>query len=293
MASDNTELDRNRRFFPRAENHESGHWKVSPGFSIHFKHISYISIPSFEKLGFATFISTRIGGVSKAPYRALNLAYHVGESSDSVTENRQRLCATLHIDMPSLVLCQQVHGDNVEVVDDSWAGRGAYGHADAIADTDAMVTGSNSIALGILTADCVPVVVVDPVKMAFGIAHAGWRGTLNMIASNTISAMSNAFGTEPSDCLAAFGPSIGPCCYEVGSEVFTQFQSAFGPSVCTREQHVDLKAALRSQLQKTGIKPGNILSEELCTACNTDLFYSYRAEKGNTGRMMTVVERIQ
>jgi YfiH family protein len=152
-----------------------------------------------------------------------------------------------------------------------------------------MITASRSIVLAVLTADCVPVLILDPIRKAIGIAHAGWRGMLRAIASGTILKMRDTFGTEPADCLVALGPSIGPCCYTVGADVSAQFQHAFGSAVCDAENRIDLREAARIQLAGVGVEEHNISSIGACTACNLALFYSYRAEGGRTGRMMSVI----
>jgi polyphenol oxidase len=189
----------------------------------------------------------------------------------------------------SLVLARQVHGDNIEIAESKDAGRGAYSIEDAIPDTDAMITTSKSISIGILTADCVPVMIFDPVKSAIGIAHAGWKGTILMLPAKTILKMKESFGTDPSDCMVALGPSIGLCCYEVGEDLITQFNKAFGAGKCTKGNKLDLPQTVRLQLIDVGVNADNIISDESCTACNLDLYYSHRAENGITGRMMSVI----
>jgi YfiH family protein len=253
----------------------------------------FLAFSPFQKAQFITAaVSTRMGGVSHNPYHSLNLAYHVGDAREATAENRRRFCDALGVELSSLVVSQQIHGDRIAVVDDSLAGRGSHSHADAIPDTDGMITRSRSIALAVLTADCVPVLVVDPVREVIGIAHAGWRGTLGMIAAKTVLRMRDAFGTEPVDCLVALGPSIGPCCYEVDGRLISQFQRSFGKETCVKGNRLDLKRAIEIQLVNIGVERCNISSEELCTACNRDLFYSYRAEGGRTGRMMSVIKLI-
>jgi len=252
--------------------------------------VPYLSIPAFQDMRFiSAAVSTRIGGVSQNPYYSLNLGYHVGDTHDSVAENRRRFCNKLDIDVGSMVISQQIHGNTTIVIDDSHKGHGAYGHEDAISGADAMITTSRGIALAVFTADCVPVMVVDPVRKAIGIAHAGWRGALHKIAARTVLKMRDTFGTQPTDCLVALGPSIGPCCYRTGEDVISQFRSAFGPAVCIAEDRLDLQLAVELQLAHAGVEKSNISSSRLCTACNTDLFYSYRAEGGQTGRMMSVI----
>lgn len=252
--------------------------------------VPYLSIPAFQDMRFiVAAVSTRIGGVSQNPYYSLDLGYHVDDAHESVAENRRRFCSKLAIEVGSLVISQQVHGNTTTVIDESHRGHGAYRHEDAISGADAMITGSRGIALAVLTADCVPVMVVDPVRKAIGIAHAGWRGALRMIAARTVLKMRDTFGTQPADCLVALGPSIGPCCYKAGEDVISQFQRAFGPAICVAKDRLDLQLAVQLQLAGEGVEKSNISSSRLCTACNRDIFYSYRAEGGPTGRMMSVI----
>ncbi len=266
------------------QNSRQGNIRSGPGS------FSYLPIPAFQKIPWVTAaISVRLGGVSQHPYHWLNLAYHVDDVDASVAENRRRFCAALGIDVRSLIMAQQVHGDRVAIVDESQAGRGACRHADAIPETDAMVTASRSVALAVLTADCVPVLVVDPVREAIGIAHAGWRGTLSMIAAGTVLKMQDAFGTDPADCLIVLGPAIGPCCYTVGADVALQFQHTFPSAACVIEARLDLRQAIRTQLTAIGVETYSISSVGGCTACDPALFYSYRGEGGRTGRMMSVI----
>lgn len=252
--------------------------------------VPYLSIPAFQDMRFiVAAVSTRIGGVSQNPYYSLNLGYHVGDAHESVAENRRRFCSKLAIEVGSLVISQQIHGNTTTVINDSHKGHGAYGHEDAISSTDGIITESRGVALAVLTADCVPVMVVDPLRKAIGIAHAGWRGALSMIAAKTVLKMRDTFGTEPADCLVALGPSIGLCCYKAGEDVISQFQRVFGPAICVAKDRLDLQLAVQLQLAGVGVEKSNISSSRLCTTCNRDLFYSYRAEGGRTGRMMSVI----
>jgi len=260
---------------------------------------SHLFIPAFQNIQSVTAaVSTRAGGVSLPPYHELNLAYHVGDAPGRVTENRRRFCRALGVDMNSLVVGQQVHGDRIAVVDSSQAGYGAHGQENAIPDTDGMITTSRSVALAVLTADCVPVLIVNPVGKAVGIAHAGWRGALSLIAAKAVLKMQDTFGTEPSDCLVALGASIGSCCYTVGEDIISRFRHTFGPEPCIAKNRLDLRRAVEIQLIDAGVEKHNISfvetghAESFCTACNLDLFYSHRAEGGRTGRMMSVIKLI-
>lgn len=270
--------------------HEAEVWSLKSQVS-DFKSVPYLSIPDFQSTGFATAaITTRIGGISQDPYRSLNMAYHVDDADEAVTENRRRFCRSLGIDAKSLVVAQQIHGDRIALVDETYRGCGAYHHEKAIPDTDGMITRSHGLTLAVLTADCVPVLVIDPVVKAVGIAHAGWRGALSMIAAKTVLKMQDTFGTAPANCLVALGPCIGPCCYKVGEEVLSQFRCKFGSATCTAADRLDLQKAVEIQLTDIGVEESSILSTRLCTSCNRDLFYSYRAEGGQTGRMMSVIK---
>jgi YfiH family protein len=260
---------------------------------------SCLFIPAFQNVQSVTAaVSTRTGGVSFPPYNTLNLAYHVGDAPGAVAENRRRLCGALGIDLDSLFVAQQVHGDRIAVVDGSQAGSGAHSHEDAIPDTDGMITATRSVALGVLTADCVPVLIFDPVGEAIGIAHAGWRGALSRIAAKAVLKMRDTFGTKPADCLIALGPSIGSCCYVVGEGLIARFRHEFGLEPYTAENRLDLRRAVEIQLTEAGVEKRNISSVRAgqsaspCTACNLELFYSHRAEGGCTGRMMSVIKLI-
>ncbi|MBD3185078.1 peptidoglycan editing factor PgeF [Candidatus Poribacteria bacterium] len=256
------------------------------------KSVSYLSVPFLQKSGFLVSISTRIGGVSQKPYHSLNLSYHVGDDPEAVNENRERFSEAIGFDLDSLVIAQQVHGDKVSVVDNSKAGCGAFTHKNAIPGADAMITRSKKLTLGILTADCVPIMIADPVEDTFGIAHAGWRGTLHSIGAKTVIKMQNEFAIKPKNCIVILGPAIRPCCYSVGEDLVKHFIQEFGSEVCVSGNNLDLHKALEIQLVKAGIQKENIFIESLCTSCNTDLLYSHRAENGHTGRIMSIIKRI-
>jgi YfiH family protein len=159
--------------------------------------------------------------------------------------------------------------------------------------TDALVTDVPGVFLMLRFADCVPVLFHDPVRQAVGLAHAGWRGTVSHIARATVEKMVDAFGCSPADIRAGIGPSIGPCCYEVGPEVVSAAQKAFpdAPFVLQRGSgerwHFDLWAANHHQLAAAGVT--EIELSGLCTACRTDEWFSHRAEGGRTGRLAAVI----
>lgn len=234
--------------------------------------------------------STRRGGVSKGPFAESNMSYHVGDSPENVTINRGRLCNYAGIDLKCLVLGNQVHGTNVSVITGKDAGRGAKDYDSAIPNTDALITMSSSVAIGVLTADCVPVMIYDPVRHSAGIAHAGWKGTLNRIAARTVLKMQGTFGSHPEDCFIILGPSIGPCCYHVDESLIEVFRKTFGDEVYKSNGTLDLAKAVEIQLLDIGVKRERIHFEGICTSCNREIFYSHRAENCITGRMMSLIK---
>jgi YfiH family protein len=246
-----------------------------------------------EREGFANAFPTREGGTSPFPSGALNLAGFDQDSRENILENRRRLLSALG-GRWKLAACWQVHGSDILVVKDP-------------ADTnpeqnrcDALTTRTAGVLLGVKTADCVPLLMGDPVTGACAAVHAGWRGTLAGVARRALARMSEEFGTRASDVRVAVGPAALACCYEVGPEVVGAFrenfrgaESLFTP---TREGHalVDLHRANLEQLADSGVLRERIHALPLCTMCRTDLFFSYRKEKRGdapTGRHLSVIGR--
>ena len=260
---------------------------------------------TFESLapqpGFDAIVTTRHGGVSAGPFASLNLGGRTGDDATAVRTNRARAASIVGAAPAWLTFGQQVHGARVAVV-------GNENRGDVFEETDALVTQAALVPLVILTADCASIVFYDPVRRATGIAHAGWRGTVARIAQRTVVTMRDAFGSNPADLLAGIGPSIGPCCYEVGSEVIDAVTEAFPDhadelltepdmasagsfraSVNEDKKHFDLWRANELILRDAGVAEAHIETSRLCTSCRTDLFYSHRAENGVTGRFGGIV----
>lgn len=235
--------------------------------------------------------SDRHGGVSAPPYRSLSLGLHVGDDANLVLENRRRFARALGVDVRSLVAGEQVHGTRVEVVTSAHRGRGALARADALSGVDAMVTDVPGLVLFGLFADCVPVFIYDSRRRAVGLAHAGWQGTVGGIAGRTVQTLADAFGSRPSDCYAAVGPAIGPCCYEVGEDVADRFRDMDADSVVDGEgrPRVNLWEANTRQLQEAGIPREHISVARLCTRCLQETFFSHRGDGGSTGRMAAAI----
>ncbi|RJQ11595.1 MAG: peptidoglycan editing factor PgeF [Bacillota bacterium] len=223
--------------------------------------------------GTLAVFSTRLGGVSSSPWHSMNVGYHSGDSPADVTENRRRLFRALGVSPDTLVTAGQVHGDVVAVAT-------RPGHQD---NTDGLVTIDRGLTLAVFCADCVPVWLLDPKTPAAGVVHAGWRGSLAGIAGRAVETMRVKLGSRPRDLLAAVGPSIGPCCYEVGPEVASRARAVFGNEVLVEEAalarpRLDLWEMNRKSLILAGLSPSRVYVSDMCTSCREDLFHSHRRE---------------
>jgi YfiH family protein len=198
------------------------------------------------------------------------------DGAETRGEGRARLTASL---APSgrLLLLKQVHGCAVQAA--PWTGR---------PEADAAVADRSGLLLGIETADCLPVLIVDPRRRAVAAAHAGWRGTAAGVARAAVDALV-ASGSDPADLLAALGPGIGPCCYEVGDELRDTFAPVFFRPGPRGRPHLDVRAANRRQLEEAGLPPERIHLVDHCTRCRPDLYHSYRREGRGAGRMINFV----
>ena len=250
---------------------------------LHYKHLSK------HRHLISHFVSTRKGGVSKDSYATLNIGLHQDDKKENVLENRQRVAKAIGITKEAMVFAEQVHGNRVERIYPQQRGAGSDNHQHAIPRTDAMVTNYQGLCLVTLSADCVSILIFDPVVNAIGVAHAGWQGTVKAIAHETIKALTKEFGSSPKDLLVGIGPAIGPCCYEVGQDVVEEIQSlSIDPNRVLSFKHQKAKPTLnlwranQLLLIESGVNPDSIETMELCTNCNGHLFYSARA--GNRGR---------
>lgn len=226
----------------------------------------------------------------------LNLALHVGDEVELVLKNRRLFAQALGLDASKFTTCEQVHGSNVAVVDEALVGAGATTLADTIKDTDALVTNLANVPLLLFFADCVPLLFADERQGVCAVAHAGWRGTVAQIGRNTVEAMQQSFGSRTEDIVAAIGPSIGQCCYEVDDFVRGKaagYEQFFAPRAEKPGKYLlDLWGYNRQVLLDAGLKAGNILTAGVCTEHNHEMFCSYRAEQGKTGRMGVCLYRM-
>jgi polyphenol oxidase len=252
--------------------------------------------------------STRSGGVSElANEKILNLSFTEWDTRENVEENRRRLRRAIGADKFKLLAMRQIHSDAIHLV------RAAPAKA---CSGDASATEQPGLLLAIQTADCVPLLLVDLKNRTVAAIHAGWRGTLARITEKTVGRMQLEFSSRPQDLLAAIGPSIGPCCYEVGADFVPKFTAQFadaaeyfdeprsgeepnplqwlnmappGHQPPPKPVHLDLRKANLSQLLAAGLRAQNIFESNLCTGCRTDLFFSYRKEGARSGRLLSVI----
>jgi YfiH family protein len=249
---------------------------------------------NLDRTGLVTHgFTCRQGGASAEPFDTLNLGLHVGDEKPSVIENRRRTAHALHLAPESITTAEQIHGNQVALVTEQDAGRGRNDYAEAIPGADALITNVPGPVLMLFFADCVPVFILDPKTRAIALAHAGWKGTALRIGAETIRAMSEHFGTDPSDCLVAIGPAIGRCCYDVSADVAIKVREAVDDDrVIARanqdQWRLDLKLANWATLRAAGVHENNIAISHHCTACDPEHFFSYRRD-GETGRMAAVM----
>jgi YfiH family protein len=282
--------------------------------------VHLLKVPAWQKTGWLWHgFSTRRGGLSRA-YCAedapgeLNLGFTAADDRETVAANRRLLAEAVTGDAATpLVTLRQIHSSVLVV----------GGSGDACRSTpwkgDGLMTDEPGLLLGVQTADCIPVLVADRKRRVVAAFHAGWRGTVKRIVEAGVGRMRLEFGSRPEDMIAAIGPGVGACCYAVGDEVLSSFESQFayaaelfhevddtdpvrnkypmlfltqrapGHSDLGPSLHVDLVEANRRQLLDAGLKPGAISETGGCTSCQRELFFSHRASQGHAGRMMSVI----
>jgi polyphenol oxidase len=247
----------------------------------------YLQFESFQKFPLFHGIFTRHGGVSRASYQSLNTGGTVGDDPQAVLENHKRIYRTAGFDFSSRFDVWQVHGNKILKTDAPRPVDVPHPKADGI------ITDHPDVTLFMRFADCVPLLMFDPLHHAIGIIHAGWQGTCKKIAQAGVEAMVSAFNSDPAHLLVGIGPSICSSCYEVGEDVRQAFEESFGPAWINYFQkvekrwHLDLWRVNANVLREAGVR--HIETAKICTACHLDDWYSHRAEKGRTGRFAVLM----
>jgi hypothetical protein len=274
--------------------------------------VELLTWPALDASGIDAGVTARAGGVSSGAYSSLNMSLTVGDDPKCVLENRRRVAVAFGASLEDFVYARQVHGAGVRVVGDQDRGRGTTGVDDAIPDTDALVTTTPGVVLAILTADCVPIVLHDPVAGVLACVHSGWRGTVARIAAATVATMEK-LGSRPTDIIAGIGPAIDPARYQVGPDVHAAFyaDAAFGAPAATsvdaasgaaasgaaaalvlrpdpattppdRRWLLDLWTANRLVLTEAGLREENVHVTDIPTGLRAEAapaFFSDRAER--------------
>jgi len=250
--------------------------------------ITHIRVPQWQKhQGLLHGFMGRRGGKSAGPYAGLNVSYRVGDDPKVVSQNVCDVKLAVGIHDGRIVTMRQVHGDNIVEVKDKSLKEGG--------EADGMITGETDIYLGVLTADCVPLLFVAPQKKLVAAVHAGWRGTMAGIADKTVRLFESQYEVAPSELEVALGPSIGVCCYEVKDDVAGPLMKKWGrlttPSIAVKDgkSFINLRRLNRDILRAAGV-PGNQLYQVgPCTSCAGGDFFSYRRARSETGRQMSFV----
>lgn len=232
-------------------------------------------------------ITTR-GGSCAGPYNALNLAYHVGDDAERVTQKRKKLAEELGYEATRLVAAQQVHGANSNLVLEADAGRGAFGWNDAIPNCDALIVNEPQLPVLIQVADCAPILLVDPESRTLAVVHAGWRGAVGNVAAEAVNMIFLEHLTHYSQFKAGIGPCLCVDCFEIGPEVIEAAQKVAPEAVIQRSDwqkpHLDLRLLIQRDLESLGVPTENIEVMPHCPRCNNDLFFSHRGQNGTAGR---------
>ncbi|MCL6627226.1 peptidoglycan editing factor PgeF [Alicyclobacillus shizuokensis] len=265
-----------------------GNWIGGQGTPI------WLEPSGWRAAGAKAVFSFRLGGFSQGPFASLNAGGHVGDDAAAVAANRAKIAAHLSVPVHDIAMAEQVHGSRVALVGEDWPLLAPQQRV-PFAASDALLTHVPGIALGILTADCVPVLFFDPVQRVVAAAHSGWRGTVEGISSRVVEAMVEVYGCRVQNVLAVLGPAIRRCCYEVDDTVADAFVARFGRAHVTKRPGrpgkflLDLPSCIRKDLLQAGVSPHHLEDTGVCTACRNDVLFSYRADGGRTGRQLAVV----
>jgi YfiH family protein len=251
------------------------------------KGVPYLSYPMLENTGIVMHgFSTRLGGVSTGHCATMNISTTRGDDPDAIKENKRRIAAAIGVKVEDFTYTFQTHTTNVAAVEESDRGK-------QFMETDGLVTNVPGICLVTFYADCVPLFFVDPVHRAIGLSHSGWKGTVHKMGKVTVERMREKFGTDPSQVVAAIGPSICQECYEVSEDVIEQFRENFRKELWEElfyrkengKYQLDLWRANRAVLMEAGIAGERIAVTNVCTHCNPDILFSHRSTGTDRGNL--------
>lgn len=246
--------------------------------------VKFFTFENIEKTGIVNHcFSTRIGGVSEGNLSSLNLGYNRGDKREKVTENFKRICQANDMDYKKMVFGKQIHDTKIKKITKEDCGCGVVFESQ-ITDFDGYITNEPDVVLVTFHADCVPLFFVDTIKKVIGLSHSGWKGTVRKMSVATVLEMQKVFGCNSKDIVAAIGPSIGGCCFQVDKPVVDEFlaEMSFASKYIRNDENsegkfkIDLWGINRELMIQSGILPENIEVTNYCTMCHDDLFYSHR-----------------
>jgi YfiH family protein len=257
------------------------------------KTIRYIESNLLKEFDFITHaFCTRCGGVSEGMFANLNFSLREGDKEEMVCRNWEILASSFDLSVEKIFMAKQVHKDGIFVLYDD---PDSVLNTNQVPDFDAIISNRPHLAIGILTADCVPVLLVDIKKRVIGVVHAGWKGTSLNIAAKAVDTFVRKFSSNTTDIIAAIGPAIGRCCYQVDDVVFEAMneygnrESFFSKCNEKGKWMFDLSLANSLQIRNAGVPSENISLVNVCTSCHYDAFFSHRRDRGNTGRQLSFI----
>ncbi|MBN3555140.1 peptidoglycan editing factor PgeF [Fictibacillus nanhaiensis] len=261
----------------------------------------HLAIKSWQKINsnLIAGFTTREGGNSTMPFHSMNMGFHVNDNPDMVRKNRKLFADEIGFSVENWVGSKQVHAKNIVKITKEDRGLGALDFETAIPDADGLYTSDENILLTSLYADCVPLYFYSPNDNLIGLAHAGWKGTVAKIGPSMITMWQDKENVDVKSVLAAIGPSIGQCCYEVDDVVINEVNIALGVDNVDKvykkneagNYQLNLKKLNEVLLLRAGVLPENMSVSDQCTSCQNDVFFSHRSDRGKTGRMMSYIGR--
>ncbi len=272
-------------------------YRVNRGFNLIEKEgVTLFIVPAIESLGFYKHaFSSRIGGVSPAPFDSLNLSFTREKNEKNRIENFSRLSKAASVSIHDMVLTNYEHGSNIELATNIHKGMGILKQTE-LPYCDGLIVTEPEVCAVSLHADCTPIFYADKHGRAAGVCHAGWRGVHSNIVEKITAKMKVVAGIDAHDIIFAFGAFISSCCFEVKDDVSNLFLADYGQEVLiVRDgvQFVDMEYAMTRQLERAGVLAQNVTFMGMCTSCEKELFYSYRRDKGQTGAQASLIELIR
>lgn len=262
----------------------------------HPKHSNLLRFEIFNQFepSLCHFSTTVNAGVSQGDYSSFNMSIYSGDDIECVDENRNRLALLLDIDEDKLFIPYQTHEDKTAVIDEEFLSKSDLEQAKMLHGIDSIITNQKNICIGITTADCVPIIIYDPINKVLACVHAGWRGTLAKLSEKTIFEMQKRFDCKHENLIAGIGPFISEKYFEVGDEVFQSFSDAgffmeeiSSFNVYSKKYHLDLGSANKQLFRNIGIPDKNVEISDYCTFREKYLFFSARRQGIKSGRMLT------